>query len=562
VYAVGENGIVLHDDGRGWTRVRYKEEPDLVDVWGSSPVDVFAIGLEGTILHFDGIQWDRMTANSTASLRGIWGRAWDDVYAVGEAGTVLHYNGREWRRINTGTDRTLTSVWGIGDLAFAVGGEGTVLRVTPWDARPVDVPTKNPLYDIGGTSATGLYAVGATGTVLRHDGSAWQPVRSGTTRDLSNVCGTQEGHIVVTAGSRLLHFDGREWGFMDVAPNGQGGFVDVYGPSMRSLFVLECQAVQSYDGSLWSTLELLDLWSGDEPGQTLLDIWGSSGSSVYASGDGGTIVHYNGTDWVSATAGMSALESIWGPSENPLLAVSATIDCLPPPPCFDPPCPDPPMFSSILQFDGTTWSEVNVIEHRWIRSIWGKSGDSVFGVGSFVVPVEDELECEHYRAVLRYDGSAWSPMIDETTPGRLNDVWGSSEDNVFAVGSEGAILHYDGSVWAEMTSGTDMDLHAVWGISATDVFAVGASGAILRFDGHAWLPMGGGTAQTLYGVWGSAADAVLAVGEGGTILRFDGSEWKSMPSPTENALYAVWGAGVDDVFAVGQYGTICHYGFR
>ena len=55
--------------------------------------------------------------------------------------------------------------------------------------------------------------------------------------------------------------------------------------------------------------------------------------------------------------------------------------------------------------------------------------------------------------ILHYNGSAWSPMTSGTTF-VLNGIWGSSGNNVFAVGEGGTILHYNGSAWSPMTSGT------------------------------------------------------------------------------------------------------------
>lgn len=60
----------------------------------------------------------------------------------------------------------------------------------------------------------------------------------------------------------------------------------------------------------------------------------------------------------------------------------------------------------------------------------------------------------------------------------LRAIWGSSKNDVFAVGFNGTILHYDGSNWSRMWlggpgNGFMIDLKGVWGSSGSDVFAVG-----------------------------------------------------------------------------------------
>jgi hypothetical protein len=572
-YAVGRGGTVFHYDGGRWTLMHCGGETGLNGIWGSSPEDVFAVGSGGTVLHYNGVRWRSMSTGASTELYGVWGRAANDVYAVGEAGTVLHYNGSEWRSIASGTDRTLHGVWGDDYWAFAVGDGGTVLRLTPREARPVDVHTTNHLYGIGGSSTTGLCVVGAVGTVLRYDGSNWQPVRSGTTRSLWKVCGTQDGHLIAVSTYRVLDFDGREWGFMDVEPEGWHGFVDVWGLSMGTLLLLEQQYVEGqtvwhYDGSTWSLMKLPELPSGDVPGQSLADVWGSSANAIYAVG-GDSVLSYDGTKWTTTSVGMSGLQTVWGISDSEIYTAGNWVGSV----CVDSTMNEegwecsrwaPVCFSQATCFEGGSWNRLPKFENTTIRRFWGNSGDALIAVGaeSWAVP-ETTMGTGyilHYRTILQYDRAAWSTMVEGTTRGLFYGVWGSSANDVFAVGSGGAIFHYDGSDWMEMTSGTTDTLFTVWGTSANDVFTVGSGGVILRLDGQSWAPMASGTTKAIYGVWGSSMNDVFAVGEDGTILHFDGSTWKVMPSPTENTLYAVWGAAPDDVFAVGEYGTICHYG--
>ena len=69
---------------------------------------------------------------------------------------------------------------------------------------------------------------------------------------------------------------------------------------------------------------------------------------------------------------------------------------------------------------------------------------------------------------------------------RLNEVWGNSSSDVYAVGAGGTILHYDGAGWNPMQSGTSEDLNDVWGSSSSDVYAVGSESTLLHFDGISW----------------------------------------------------------------------------
>jgi hypothetical protein len=117
--------------------------------------------------------------------------------------------------------------------------------------------------------------------------------------------------------------------------------------------------------------------------------------------------------------------------------------------------------------------------------------------------------------------------------------------------------------WEQISGGIWESAHGVWGSSAEDVFAVGDQAAILHYDGVPWNPMQSPATWSLYGVWGSSPEDVLAVGEGGTILHYDGVIWEEKAnSRMDWGFEGVWGSSAENVFAVGERGKILHYGPR
>lgn len=191
---------------------------------------------------------------------------------------------------------------------------------------------------------------------------------------------------------------------------------------------------------------------------------------------------------------------------------------------------------------------------RWEFSV--ASGVDAF---AFIVYVETRLPAE--TGILH-----WRP--EQGTQLYLKDihaVWAASAHDVFAV-SDGAVLHYDGNYWRAMDAGEcgcASSLFALWGSSGNDVYAVGSTGTVLHWTGGAWVPvedpdLGSGN---LYGVWGAAASDVWAVGDFGTVVHFDGADWTPAATDLETAqpLHAVWGSGASDVWAVGEAGTALHW---
>ncbi|MCI0457632.1 MAG: hypothetical protein L0Z62_11730 [Gemmataceae bacterium] len=63
----------------------------LIGVWGSGPNDVYAVGDNGLILHSSdqGATWAPEVSGTTSNLTGVWGSGSSIVYAVGANGTIL-----------------------------------------------------------------------------------------------------------------------------------------------------------------------------------------------------------------------------------------------------------------------------------------------------------------------------------------------------------------------------------------------------------------------------------------------------------------------------------------
>ena len=174
------------------------------------------------------------------------------------------------------------------------------------------------------------------------------------------------------------------------------------------------------------------------------------------------------------------------------------------------------------------------------------------------------------RFALRRQGWTSAPPSGK---GSVRGLWGSTANDVWAVGDDGAIAHFDGSKWSaqpfpEGEGGTEdagkrPALLGITGTSKSDVWAVGEAGTVLHFDGMAWSNPTSGTLGTLRAVWADAKDDAWAVGDGGIVLHFDGAAW--MPDAPDAKLgvtaplYAVQASSKTDVWIAGGAGTIAHF---
>jgi photosystem II stability/assembly factor-like uncharacterized protein len=81
------------DGGKSWTEFTAPASTSgglLMDVWASSPSDVYVVGFGGAVLRFDGTRWLDDAPPTRAALYSVWGASAHEVYAVGERGLILH----------------------------------------------------------------------------------------------------------------------------------------------------------------------------------------------------------------------------------------------------------------------------------------------------------------------------------------------------------------------------------------------------------------------------------------------------------------------------------------
>ncbi len=291
---------------------------------------------------------------------------------------------------------------------------------------------------------------------------------------------------------------------------------------------------------------------------TLHGVWAVRRADAYAVGDQ-AILHYDGNRWAAPVGlpvlGLGAiLSAVWARATDDVFVTASGVGGL---------------AGDVLHFDGAAWT-VDPSSSLALNAITGSPTGEIFVAGARGT----------MGVIRKLAGGAWTES-DVGGP-TLSGIWASA-DRAVAVGGQasGVIWRSDsGAAWAaEVLPPGTPSLTAVWGSSNQDIFAVGHAGAgtqptILHFDGSSWstlAPCDGSAgpcidssimqATTLFGVNGTAADNAYAVGQQGTILHYDGTQWSLIPpsmTPAQADLAAVAGAPApaSDVFAVTTSGEI------
>lgn len=174
------------------------------------------------------------------------------------------------------------------------------------------------------------------------------------------------------------------------------------------------------------------------------------------------------------------------------------------------------------------------------------------------------------------DGGSWE-VAAQDLPGALFSVWGTSPEDIWAVGSrtgEGPlVLHYDGADWETIDASSlgEVDLWWVFGFAGGPVYVGGSGGTIASFEGGVLTPMTTPSNEvTVFGIWGCSPDDVWAVGgqeggaRGGFAWRRDGDAWidaEGFPAELAEAdvVWKAYGRGCGDVWMIGTKGLALHW---
>jgi len=218
VWAVGDGGAIIHDDGWGWRQTTSPTSRDLLAIhFGPTGVG-WAVGEGGAILRYAHGAWISVGSPVSATLRGVWTGPEDTAWAVGDRGVILRWNGEAWGQEESPATGTLFSVHGPHeDWLWAVGDGGTVLlrRYGRWQSYSAVPSTSLPLRSVA-TSITGdVWIAGDCGSIWHKKGfggSGFAAMVSGTSEDLLGIARQHEGRLwTAGGGGTMLISDPEAW---------------------------------------------------------------------------------------------------------------------------------------------------------------------------------------------------------------------------------------------------------------------------------------------------------------------------------------------------------------
>jgi hypothetical protein len=441
------------------------------------------------------------------------------------------------------------------------------ITVDPYRAasqyRYVNVMVRpEPSFSINGAWALqgNNVIVAGCGGIARWNGATWR-YETNIGPCANAVTGTGDNNVYVL-GPQSWRYNGTAWARESYTPPREIlGAVTV--ENVIYAVGRDGMIVRNVNGT-WSTMN-----SGVTG--TLRAIDGVSGSTLWAVGDGGVVLRYDGMAWQTVLPAGGLY------SECTAVHVRAANDVMLA-------CNERGWGGNIQRWDGKTFERMEgpsrdlmntivegagqVYAAGWNNVVWRLEGsrwvsdaervnDTGFRAG--FVDAGGAMLFGGDGLVARRTASGWT--VTHGSSGYWA-TWAGGPDLIMAAGGRGMVDLWDGSTWRNIRPfGAGQGIRALWGTGRNAVWAVGGNGAAVLYNGATWQDYPMPTTAVVSGVWGTTRDSVWAVTQAGEIFFWNGARW-ALTFRTGRTLNAIHGRDARNILAVGEDGRIWKFDGR
>jgi hypothetical protein len=434
-------GGIFRFDGTTWTSVPAQFSGGKFDLQCPSAGQAFVLAFNQGLLRWTGSSWTTMPISGLGPGRaGIrWGvassneiYAWSDT-SSGADRAYYRFNGTSWTevgrsRYGNGGGR----MWATAGHGYHAQHNSRIEHATP---TSLSVASYQPsLLDVVVTSATSAFAVGENMFLGRFNGTKWNvdppPPGMRTTRGLTSVWsdGASKAWAVGNANTIVrweVGAGGSTWLKVSDTLSAAGApdnYWGVWGSGSDAWIVGDNTLLRCTIGSTCTTQS-----SG---GGALLGIWGAASNNIFAVGENGRILRYNGTTWTPMSSGTNRrLARVTGTGSSDVWAVGDSV---------------------LLRYDGNsagTWSVVQ---------------DSNLPFDEFADAVKTHIPTAAERLPGPQQGSAYRFLVGV-------GIWARSPGEVYLASDDGggSLFRFYQSRWNNISTNSNEFRRRYMGISGT-----------------------------------------------------------------------------------------------
>jgi len=581
----------------------------LYDVWGSGPSALWSVGAGSTILGSSGGAWLPPTSNPiqpNSTVYYVKGTAADNVYATGFGNAGLsRWDGTKWTMQPNWPGYPNVDARGL----FVVGPSDVMIPVadfsgptkyliyrfngTTYTSLPITLVAGEALYRIWGVSGSDAWVGSSTG-IYHWDGTKWTKDASPAVQNksLQFVWGTAANDIYAATPNELFHYDGTAW---TAAPPDNGvtpaNFLNLGGAKGPEVWMptgtngrFFRYAGGACSPKCWTQVDVPNVPA------SFRAVWGAANDNLWAVGNSGIILHYNGTQWtrspytkanlttnsLTASYGVpnnqnSALQ-IFGPVDTalntdnnniiPATGFSTTAQSVQG--AYGLNANEIMVVGSnglVLRYDGTSWKSIPSGTSNTLYGVYINNSPRYYyivGTGGFIARADQTLT--GFTPQTKNVPPAPNP---NTTTQSFYSVGGSSYGNLFATSYSGVVYRTnDGVTWNQMLPIPNGETYysAYYHPGTGRTYIGGTGGNLWYYSGAPFTQVTTASTAAIYTMWAMpGSQAMWLGGSGGTVLKFDGTNITAQKTSTTSSIRTIWGNNLTDVWAAGDSGTILRW---
>lgn len=474
--AVGTGNDVLVRRMGQWVTEYSPSFEALLDVVGDGAGGFVTVGARGSLYVFDPVTqtWDSLfdtQLNVLLSDAVITGANGSEAWAIG-GNKLWHFDGGGWSAVNLPTTPAVDALTAVGAIdgriivGAALGKKPYLLLYTEGTNGGTDGGTSDPgswtsvelrsqqiIRDIFADGTAG-FAVGALGAIWVYDAGTFTELSSGFYGDVVDVYAAADVVVAVAnecqnatctqqVGRVYKRAQAGGWQELGLQTSFGGPLFAVAAKSATDVYAAGEGIVYRYNGTSWTPQFL--------SGVPILDL-AICGNDVWAVGGGGTVFKGTGQLQSQSALGFKDLHAVHCTSSSEIwIAGDGAL------------------------FRNRTLIKDPRVNHPPYRAVWTPAAGEAYGFGE-----------------TRY-GTYWDTanMRVYDAPGGIlpefiTGLWGSSVDNLYAVGLTvtplkfGYGVRFNGAHWSVVDIGAERQPNAVHGSSNTDIYIGTNGGGILR----------------------------------------------------------------------------------
>ena len=178
------------------------------------------------------------------------------------------------------------------------------------------------------------------------------------------------------------------------------------------------------------------------------------------------------------------------------------------------------------------------------------------------------------NGLIHWDGNQYNPVaVPNWGPYWMNEIWGTSDNDLYVAGDNGHIAHYQNGIWSRIESGTDLNINDIYGAynertNRYEILAVAAN--VLQSLDRDLLIVNDNSAEhlntspitgTLSTTWFMPNRSYMLGGDGiFHKANTNDSLWEAEHNGlTIYYIYSIKGIHINDIALTGSYGELLHY---